>query len=87
MGAPTRLAQLKRATGFKGIELYVKKGPPRVLWIPVETRGYLSINSSNIGYVYSSTLLSPLVTSVWDDFEDREAYKRVSASRYIFVGN
>jgi len=85
--AAALLAQLKRATGFKAIEFYVKKGPPRVLWIPVETRGYLSINSRNIGYVYSLTPSSPLVGNLWQDFEDRQAYKNISGPWYIFVAN
>jgi hypothetical protein len=85
--AAALLAQLKRATGFKSIELYVKKRPARVLWIPVQTRGYLSINSSNIGYVYSSAPLSPLVGNTWQDFEDRQAYKNISGSWYLFVAN
>jgi hypothetical protein len=86
-GSDRLFAQLKRGTDFRDIEFYVKKGPPRVLWIPVETRGYLSINSSSVGYVYSPALLSPLVGSVWDDFEDRSAYKSISGSWYLFLSN
>lgn len=86
-GADSLIAELKQRTTFKGIEFYVKKGPPRVLWIPVQNRGYLSINSSGVGYVYSTQALSPLVNDVWQDFEDREAYKRLSGGWYLFVVN
>jgi len=81
------LARLKGGTGFKGLESYIKNGPTRVLWVPVETKGYLSMSSSTVGYVYSSTPLSPLVGSVWDDFEDRQAYKNIYGSWYVFVTN
>ena len=86
-GADAVLARLKRETLFKDIEFYVKKGSTRVLWVPVELRGYLSTSSSTVGYVYSSTPLSPLLGSVWDHVEDRQAYKNISGSWYVFVGN
>ena len=80
-------ADLKRRTGFVHAQIYVKTGPPRTLWIPVELRGTLSTSSSGVGYVYSRSALNPLVGTVWQDVEDKAAYKPIAENWYIFVSN
>ena len=86
-GSEPVFADLKRRTGFIDAQMYVKAGPPRTLWVPVELRGTLSTSSSVVGYVYSQSALTPLAGIVWQDVEDKTAYKRIAVNWYIFVTN
>jgi hypothetical protein len=86
-GSEPVFAELKRRTGFREAQMYVRKGPPRTLWIPVELRGTLSISSSVFGYVYSPSPMKPLVGTVWNEIEDHAVYKRIAEDWYLFINN
>ena len=69
------------------MQLYVKRGPPYALWIPVELTGYLCTSTHVFGYVYSRSELNPFVGKVWNEMEQRQAYKRVAGNWYLFISN
>ena len=86
-GSDPILEKLKRKTRFSDAQVYVKSGPPRTLWIPVETIGVLSTSTNVMGFVYSPSELNPLVGNVCEDVEDRLAYRRIAQNWYLFAAN
>lgn len=67
------LRDLKRQTGWRDLQLYVRKKPAYALWIPVQVTGVLSTSTSVVGYVYSHSKMSPQVKTVWRDLAEKEA--------------
>jgi hypothetical protein len=86
-GSDEVVKELKRKTGFDGMQAYVRTGPQYALWVPVQLTGYLSTSTSVFGYVYTRSELSPLVGTVWNDLEQRQAFKRIAGNWYLFVSN
>jgi hypothetical protein len=86
-GSDKILADLKRQTGWRDLQLYVRKRPSYALWMPVQVTGVLSTSTSVVGYVYSHSEMSPQVKTVWRDLEEKEAYKRIADGWYLFISN
>jgi hypothetical protein len=81
------LSELKRKTGFADMQLWVRNGKNIEIHIPVEVTGILSTSSSVFGYVYCTAALNPLVDTVWQDLEQREAYRRIEGNWYLWIAN
>ena len=86
-GSEEILAQLKEQTGFRELQVYVRKKPSYALWVPVQVTGAVSTSSTVLGYVYSRSNMTPLVNNVWQDLEQREAYKQIADGWYLFTSN
>jgi hypothetical protein len=86
-GSDAILADLRRQTGFRELDAYVRKRPPYALWMPVQMTGTLSTSSQVYGYVYSRVNMTPRVGSVWQDLEHRQGYKQIADRWYLFSLN
>ena len=69
------------------MQLWVRNGKNIEIHVPVEVTGILSTSSSVFGYVYCTAAPSPQVENVWEDLEQREAYRRIEGNWYLWISN